>query len=244
MRQARIRGALIGVEAVTPDGLQDVYKDFNLAGEPLVSRLRQFREHGVHVLGSFIFGLPSDRPETFDHTVALARRSRIDFAQFVTLTPMPGTLDFDRWERTLPDDAPAVDGVPLARYWLMPPSRRPKVFTAHPVMRADEIRQRTQRVWDQFYGLATAWRRSAVVPGLRGRLIFLLMSKLYRQMYANTGLAADSARETRATRWARWLARPVQRLFAGHPMPDLTAPAPPGGIRAQPGYRNSPTSVL
>ena len=63
MRTARIRGALVGIEAVTPEGLRTIHKDFNVAGEALVSRLRQFREHGVHVLGSFIFGLPSDRPD-------------------------------------------------------------------------------------------------------------------------------------------------------------------------------------
>ena len=32
MRRARIKGALVGVESVTPEGLKDVYKDFNLAG--------------------------------------------------------------------------------------------------------------------------------------------------------------------------------------------------------------------
>ena len=37
-----------------------VDKDFNLSGDALVARLRTFRQHGVHVLGSFIFGLPSD----------------------------------------------------------------------------------------------------------------------------------------------------------------------------------------
>jgi radical SAM superfamily enzyme YgiQ (UPF0313 family) len=62
MRGANIKGALVGVEAVTPEGLKDVYKSFNDAGEALVLRLRKFRDHGVHVLGSFIFGLPSDRP--------------------------------------------------------------------------------------------------------------------------------------------------------------------------------------
>src|SRR4030095_4802956 len=61
MRRARIRGALIGVEAVTPEGLKDVYKGFNVCGEQLVERLRLFADHGVNVLGSFIFGLPSDR---------------------------------------------------------------------------------------------------------------------------------------------------------------------------------------
>src|SRR5690606_9045069 len=65
MRRANIKGVLVGVESVTPDGLKAVYKDFNSAGADLVSRLQAFREHGVHVLGSFIFGLPSDRPDTF-----------------------------------------------------------------------------------------------------------------------------------------------------------------------------------
>ncbi len=68
MRAAHIIGALVGVESVTPEGLKDVYKDFNLAGEHLVQRLQTFRRHGVHVLGSFIFGLPSDNPATFTAT--------------------------------------------------------------------------------------------------------------------------------------------------------------------------------
>jgi radical SAM superfamily enzyme YgiQ (UPF0313 family) len=32
MKAAHIKGALVGVEAVTPEGLKDVYKDFNYAG--------------------------------------------------------------------------------------------------------------------------------------------------------------------------------------------------------------------
>ena len=55
------------------------------------SRCSAFRHHGVHVLGSFIFGLPSDRKETFEATVALAQKADITFAQFVLLTPFPGT---------------------------------------------------------------------------------------------------------------------------------------------------------
>ena len=75
MRRANIKGALVGIEAVTPEGLKDVYKGFNDVGEALVERLRTFREHGVHVLGSFIFGLPSDRPSTFQATADVANRA-------------------------------------------------------------------------------------------------------------------------------------------------------------------------
>ena len=227
MKKARILGALVGVEAVTPEGLKDIYKDFNFAGEELVTRLKKFRESGVHVLGSFIFGLPSDRPSTFDTTVALAERADIAFAQFVTLTPFPGTLDFERWEREEGDNMPKIDGVPVSRHWLIPQAKRPKLFTPHPVMSAEEIRQRTQQVWDRFYSIKSIWRRSKVVKSLRSRVTFLLISKLYRQMYANTGLSTDSARVSRSTKWARLMAKPVQRLFAAEPMPDLRVPASP-----------------
>ncbi|MGH9478521.1 MAG: B12-binding domain-containing radical SAM protein, partial [Terriglobales bacterium] len=46
MHRANIKGALVGVEAVTPEGLKHVYKDFNLSGEKLVRQLQTFREHG------------------------------------------------------------------------------------------------------------------------------------------------------------------------------------------------------
>src|SRR5439155_802049 len=59
MQAPNIKGALVGVESVTPEGLKDVYKGFNSAGESLVERLRTIRQHGVYVLGCFIFGLNS-----------------------------------------------------------------------------------------------------------------------------------------------------------------------------------------
>ena len=92
-------------------------------------------------------------------------------------------------------------------------------------MSADEIRARTQEVWDWFYSLRATWQRSACVRSLRARLAFVLISKLYRQMYANTGIATDSARVERSARRARWLARLARRLFVAAPMPDLQEPA-------------------
>jgi hypothetical protein len=221
MRRANIKGALVGVESVTPEGLKDVYKDFNASGEALVERLRAFREHGVHVLGSFIFGLPSDRPATFDACLSVAERSDLTFAQFVMLTPFPGTLDFTAWEKSMGSHPPRIGGIPVTRHWLIPQDIRPKVYVEHPVMSADEIRRRTQLVWDRFYSLRSIWNRSRAVRSLKARLAFLLISKIYRQMYANTGIATDSARVSRSARRARWMAVPCRRLFAGRSMPNL-----------------------
>jgi radical SAM superfamily enzyme YgiQ (UPF0313 family) len=224
MRRANIKGALVGVESVTPEGLKHIYKDFNLAGDELAERLQTFRRHGVHVLGSFIFGLPSDKPETFDATAALAERADLTFAQFVMLMPYPGTVDFEKWEKQPEPQDTIINGVPLARHWLIPPSVRPKIYSPHPHMSADEIRARTQRVWDDFYSLPKIWHRSRVATSLRARLAFVLVSKLYRQMYANTGISTDSARVSRAEKWARILAEPTRRLFAAPPMPNLKVP--------------------
>jgi radical SAM superfamily enzyme YgiQ (UPF0313 family) len=225
MSRAHIRGALIGVEAVTAEGLKDVYKDFNMSGERLVDRLRAFRHHDIHVLGSFIFGLPSDRPQTFDLTAELAERSGVTFAQFVMLTPFPGTVDFAAWEKTMESDPTRIDGIPLTRHWLIPKGKQPKVYVPHPVMSPDEIRMRTQAVWDRFYSWRNIWVRSGCVESIKARVAFVLVSKLYRQMYANTGIATDSARINRSAHWARWIAKPLVRLFAAPPMPDLEVPS-------------------
>jgi radical SAM superfamily enzyme YgiQ (UPF0313 family) len=224
MRKARIKGALVGVESVTAEGLKSIFKEFNSAGADLATRLGEFKNHGVHVLGSFIFGLASDRPDTFAATTALAKQAGLTFAQFVMMTPFPGTVDFDRWEKSMNGNAPRVEGIPITRYWLIPAGVRPKMFSPHETMSTEEIRERTQGVWDSFYSLREIWVRSKCVPTLRGRLAFLFISKLYRQMYANTGISSDSARRQKSTRVARWLAVPCRKLFEAKPMPELEVP--------------------
>lgn len=121
-------------------------------------------------------------------------------------------------------NVPQVHGVPITRYWLIPAAVRPKMFTPHVTMTSEEMRERTQGVWDSFYSLREIWQRSKCAVKLRDRLAFLFISKLYRQMYANTGISTDSARTQRATQVARWLAVPCRKLFSAKPMPELEMP--------------------
>ena len=60
--------------------------------------------------------------------------------------------------------------------------------------------------------------------GMRDRLAYVLISMLFPRMYANTGLASDSAR-TRAKFFARLIAKPTRRVFTSRPMPELRVPA-------------------
>src|ERR1039458_274219 len=189
------------------DQIKAVYKDWNLSGDALARQLQTFKEHGVHVLGSFIFGLPTDKPSTFDATVAMAQKAGITFAQFVMMTPFPGTVDFGRWEKEQAENPTMVGDVPITRYWLIPTAVRPKMFTPHPTMSSDEIRERTQKVWDRFYNWGAIWKRSACCPNITSRIAFMFLSKLYRQMYAGTGISTDSARRKKSKAWAKWTAR-------------------------------------
>jgi hypothetical protein len=106
-------------------------------------------------------------------------------------------------------------------------------------MSSQELRERTQGVWDRFYSLGSIWERSRCTPNLRARLAFLFVSKLYRQMYAGTGISTDSARQSRARFWASLLAKPCRRLFQGKPMPNLEIPVHAGNQASDPMHFNA-----
>ena len=135
-------------------------------GDALAARLQAFKRHGIHVLGSFIFGLPSDRAETFDATAALAEQAGVTFAQFVMLTPFPGTVDFLKWEKDMAGDRLRSTASPLTRYWLIPPGQRPKVYTPHPTLSADEIREAHAGRVGSFLQRAADLGRSRIVKSL------------------------------------------------------------------------------
>ncbi len=52
----------------------------------------------------------------------------------------------------------------------------------------------------------------------------MLLSKLYRQMYAGTGISTDSARRKKSKRTARFMAAQARKLFKAAPMPALPSP--------------------
>jgi radical SAM superfamily enzyme YgiQ (UPF0313 family) len=214
MSRAHISFVLVGVETVSPQGLKAIRKDFNAAGDALVERLRVFSRNGVNVLASFIFGLPTDQPDVFDATVDVAERAEVALAQFLRLTPFPGTVDFMHWEKRMRAELQEPERSRLTRYWLVPYHERPKVQVAHPTMSSSELLTHTVRAWRRFYRLGSIWRRSHVMASLKTRLLFVLASKLFVQMYFHTGIASDSARATRAASWSGALSRVSHRLIA------------------------------
>jgi hypothetical protein len=133
-------------------------------------------------------------------------------------------VDFLRWEKEQEKDPVFVEGIPVTRFWLIPAATRPKMFMPHPMMSSQEISNRTQGVWDRFYSFPLVWKRSGIAPTLRSRIAFCFLSKLYRKMYAGTGISTDSARRKKANSGARWLSRYTRKFFTAKPMPELAMP--------------------
>jgi hypothetical protein len=126
---------------------------------------------------------------------------------------MPGALA-NKWEREA-TDVQAIDGVPLTRYWLIPSAHRPRVHTPHPRMTADELRSRTQEVWDQFYAVRLVWQRSRFLKTLRARLAFVLLSCCSTHWAESSGLARTGGRGRTRVTWPTGRARRLRTAARG-----------------------------
>ena len=124
MRKAHIRGALVGVESVTTEGLKAIYKDFNLAGDALVERLKSV-PRAWRACAGVVHLRPADatgpRPSTRRRRWRRRRTSRSRSS--CCCTPFPGTVDFEKWEKAPGRAPPRIDNVPMTRHWLLPASR-------------------------------------------------------------------------------------------------------------------------
>ena len=112
------------------------------------------------------------------------------------LTPFPGTLDFEAWEKNRRRRRRADRRHPDHPALADPAGAAPEDLhgASGDVARGDP---------HTHAGCGTSFTASAHLGALavrlaRSRLAFVLISKLYRQMYANTGIATDSARVSRS----------------------------------------------
>jgi radical SAM superfamily enzyme YgiQ (UPF0313 family) len=87
--QAGCKALYVGFESVNPNALAEMRKRQTV--EDIRHSIREIRRRGIHLHGMFVFGFESDSPQTADATVTFALRERIDSAQFLILTPLPGS---------------------------------------------------------------------------------------------------------------------------------------------------------
>ena len=228
MNRAHIKGALVGVESVTPEGLKDVYKGFNVARRGPGRRACSSSASTASTCSarsSSACRATSPRPSTLTARCRRTRRRHVRAVRDADAVPGHASTS-PRGRRRGRRAGRAINGIPVTRHWLIPQAVRPKVYIAHPVMCPTRSASARRACGTGSTAWRSIWKRAKCVKSLKARLAFVLISKLYRQMYANTGIATDSARVSRSARWARLMAKPCQKLFAAH------ADAGPAGAAA------------
>lgn len=89
---------LMGIEAEKDEALKDVRKNLNLKrGVSNYNKIfNKMHRHGIGILASMIFGMESDSKEDLYARRDFILNSSIDTYQCTILTPLPGTVLFDR----------------------------------------------------------------------------------------------------------------------------------------------------
>jgi radical SAM superfamily enzyme YgiQ (UPF0313 family) len=145
---------LMGIEAEKEEALKDVRKNLNLKrGVSSYSRVfKKMHRHGIGILAAMIFGMDSDSKEDLYARCNFILNSSIDTYQCTILTPLPGTVLFERLKkenRIVLDDYPAdwkqYDGMAAA------------INTPH--LDREELDEVMREIWMKLYHKETLRRK-------------------------------------------------------------------------------------
>lgn len=119
----------------------------------------------IALWGAFVIGFDGDTPETIVETVRLAKEAGLDFAQFSTLTPLPGTAMYAQFMR---------DGRIFNRDWSAY-SLGEAVFQPA-LMDVVTLKKTVYAAWREFYSLGSIYHRLSVWPLKQRELILWLIN--------------------------------------------------------------------
>jgi radical SAM superfamily enzyme YgiQ (UPF0313 family) len=151
MRRSGCLGVLIGMESLDPANLRDMGKDWNIAGGGYAESLRRFRDHGLAIYGTFVFGYDNDDRDVIRRSVEFAKEQKLFLAAFNHLVPFPGTPLYRRLE---------CEGRLLKpRWWLDPDARVGDVSFRPKKLEPGELQELCLDARRQFYGWGSICRR-------------------------------------------------------------------------------------
>lgn len=215
----RLRGALIGVESFTEEGLKNVNKTWNPVGQKMAEAIQKIQSHGIMVLASIIGGLESDTISTLRTMREFANASGTAFAQFPLYSVYPGTKDYHEmirdWKNR--DNAGYVPkhAVQIVRdkYWL--DYDHTDVAVKHPTISTEDLMKETQESWSMFYSLKEIVARTRNGPmsslPLGSKVAYAIACLVFASLYPG-GIAADNVRKTKLGLFARLSVRAAIRV--------------------------------
>jgi radical SAM superfamily enzyme YgiQ (UPF0313 family) len=88
---------LIGFESLNDTALNSMDKKINMRPNTrnYSEAIKKIHDHGIAIVGCFIFGTDSDDQDTFKRTLDFIMETGVDAVQLSIQTPMPGTLLYE-----------------------------------------------------------------------------------------------------------------------------------------------------
>jgi radical SAM superfamily enzyme YgiQ (UPF0313 family) len=199
-----VRGALVGVESFTEEGLKKANKTWNPVGQNMVEAIQKIQSHGIMVLSSIINGLETDSLDTLRTMREFALASGTAFAQFPIFSIYPGTKDYHEmlrdWQNRDRADYVPKHQVQMLRqkFWLELDTT--EVDIKHPTLASEDLEREVQESWRQFYNLKAIIKRtrqgSMGTMSLGGKVAYTVACLVFVALYPS-GIAADNVRQTK-----------------------------------------------
>lgn len=89
MKKAGINWFALGIESANPDVRDGATK--RMKENDIIRVVREIQQHGIRVIGNYIFGLPDDTLETMKQTLDLSKELNCEFANFYSGMAYPGS---------------------------------------------------------------------------------------------------------------------------------------------------------
>jgi len=168
-------GMLIGIESLVGEAIQAMGKRVNRVAE-YARDIRRIHQHGIGIIGCFVFGFDQEDKTAFKRTVRFVRKLNIEVPQFTVLTPYPGTdlrREMENSGRILHNEWHKYDVGHVVF--------RPELMTA------DELLQGYRKACREVYSYGNiTWRLLRSIPYLKSYYkvrVFLLVNLVYRKLF-------------------------------------------------------------
>jgi radical SAM superfamily enzyme YgiQ (UPF0313 family) len=146
-------GLAIGFESFSKESLKGAHKRFN-DPDKFYRDIETIKSHGILIWGSFVLGFDEDDEESLETTIEMAKGSRLDFACFNFLTPLPGTVVYDKFEKEN-----RLDSKNWANYNMANLVFRPARLGC------DVLRKKVRKAWLEFYSMRAIVHRLGLSLG-------------------------------------------------------------------------------
>jgi len=155
-------GLAIGLESFCKESLKEAHKRFNNPDQ-FYRDIESIKRHGILIWGSFVLGFDEDDEGNLETTIQMAKGSRLDFACFNFLTPLPGTVVYDKFK----EDG-RLNGKSWADY-----NMANLVF--HPARVTSEVLEdKVRKAWLEFYSIKAIFKRLGLSRGKTRFFIWLV----------------------------------------------------------------------